>query len=130
MAARLFPRLSTAPIIVWTVNGGSTPTTEPITLVKGDAAPRVGALIVRIMCGAPAPPSIAVRVIASFMVPIVCNIMWSADNVNPSNAVASVKPNTQSSPTNVTSAGTPNVPRVRNGAHPGPQMLHSARERE
>ena len=115
MAARLFPRLSTAPIIVWTVNGGSTPTIRPITLVKGDAAPRVGALIVRIMCGAPAPPSIAVRVTASFMVSIVCNIMWSASNVNPSNAVASVRLNTPWFPTNVTSAGTPNASYVGNG---------------
>ena len=38
MAARPFPLLSTDPIIAWTVNGGSTPTTEPITLVKGDDA--------------------------------------------------------------------------------------------
>ena len=60
--------LSTAPIIVWTVNEGSTPTTEPITLVKEDVALRVDALIVRIMCVAPAPPSIAVCVTASFTV--------------------------------------------------------------
>ena len=53
MAARPFPRLSTAPIIAWTVNGGSTPTIGPIILVKGDAAPRVVDLTVRIMCVAP-----------------------------------------------------------------------------
>ena len=115
MAARPFLLLSTDPIIAWTVNGGSTPTTEPITLVKGDVAPRVGALIVRIMCVAPAPPSIAVCVTASFTVVHVNVIMKSASNVNPSKRVSSVKPNTRSSATNVTGAGTPNVPRVRNG---------------
>ena len=75
MAARLFLRLSTAPIIVWNVNEGSTQTIGPIILVKGDVALRVGALIVRIMCVAPAPRSIALNVIASFTEPNVCNIM-------------------------------------------------------
>ena len=110
-----FPRLSTAPIIAWTVNGGSTPTIGPITLVKGDVAPRVDVLIVRSMCVAPAPPSIAVCVTASFTVVYVNVIMKSASNVNPSKRVSSVKPNTRSSATNVTGAGTPNAPCVRNG---------------
>ena len=88
---------------------------DPITLVKGDAVLRVDALIVRIMCGAPAPPSIAVCVTASFTAVHANGIMKSANNVNLLNAVASVKPNTRSSATNVTNAGTPNVPCVRNG---------------
>ena len=66
MAARPFRPLSIVPIIVWTVNGGSTPTTEPIIPVKGDAAVRVGALIVQIMCVAPTLRSIAPYVIVSF----------------------------------------------------------------
>ena len=115
MAARPFLRLSIVRIIVWTVNEGSTPTIGPITLVKGDVAPRVGALIVRSMCVAPAPPSIAVCVTASFTAVHANVIMKSASNVNLSNAVASVKPNTRSSATNVTGAGTPNAPCVRNG---------------
>ena len=115
MAARPFPRLSTDPIIAWTVNAGSTPTTEPITLVKGDAALRVGALTVRIMCVAPDPLTIAPYVTVSFMVPIVCTIMWSAGNVNRSKLVSSVKPNTRWFLTDVISAGTPNAPCVRNG---------------
>ena len=87
----------------------------PITLVKGDAVLHVGALIVRIMCGALVPPSIAVCVIASFTAINANVIMKSANNVNPSKRVSNVKPNTRSSATNVTGAGTPNVPRVRNG---------------
>ena len=70
MAARPFLLLSTDPIIAWTVNGGSTPTTEPITLVKGDAAVRVGALTVRIMCVAPDPPTIAPYVTVSLWYPL------------------------------------------------------------
>ena len=71
MAARPFQRLSTVRIIAWTVNGGSTPTTEPITLVKGDDAVLAVDLIVRIMCAVPGPLIIAPYVIASFTVPIV-----------------------------------------------------------
>ena len=123
MAARPFLRLSTAPIIAWTVNEGSTPTIGPITLVKGDVALRVGALIVRIMCVVPAPPSIAVCVTANFTAVNANVIMKSVPSVNPSKPVSNVKPNTRSSATNVTGAGTPNAPRVRNG-YP---MLHSAR---
>ena len=115
MAARPFLLLSTAPIIAWTLNGGSTPTTEPITLVKGDDAVLAVDLIVRIMCVAPGPRIIAAYVIASFMVPIACTIMWSAGNVNQSKLVSSVRPNTRSSLTDVTSAGTPNVLCVTNG---------------
>ena len=89
--------------------------TKPITLVKEDAAPRVNVLIARIMCVAPAPLSIAVCVAASFMAVHVNVIMKSASNVNPSKRVSSVKPNTRSSVTNVTGAGTPNAQRVRNG---------------
>ena len=88
---------------------------ELITLVKGDAVLHVGALIVRIMCGALVPPSIAVYVIASFTAINANVIMKSANNVNPSKRVSNVKPNTRSSATNVISAGTPNVPCVRNG---------------
>ena len=88
---------------------------DPITLVKGDAALRVVDLIVRSMCGVPAPPSIAVCVTVSFTVLNVNVIMKSVTNVNQSNAVPSVKPNTRSSATNVISAGTPNVLCVRNG---------------
>ena len=62
-----------------------------------------------------APPSIAVCVTASFTAVNANVIMKSVHNVNPSKAVSSVKPNTRSSPTNVTSAGTPNAPHVRNG---------------
>ena len=81
MAARPFPRLSTDPIIAWTVNGGSTPTIGPITLVKGDAAVLVADLNVRIMYVAPDQPTIARQ-----------------------------------------------MSRVSGmGAHPGPQVLHSAR---
>ena len=114
-AARPFPRLSTAPIIVWTVNEGSIPMIESITLVKGDAALRVDVLIVRIMCVALALPSIAVCVTANFTAVHANVIMKSVPNVNLSNVVASVKPNTRSSATNVISAGTPNVLCVRNG---------------
>ena len=88
---------------------------DPITLVKGDAALRVGALIVRSMCVALAPLSIAVCVTASFTAVHANVIMKSVPNVNLSNAVASVKPNTRSSATNVISAGTANVPCVMNG---------------
>ena len=115
MAARLFLPLSIVRIIVWTVNEGSTLTIEPITLVKEDAALRVDEWIVRSMCVAPAPLSIAVCVTASFMAISANVIMKSASNVNPSKPVSSVKPNTQSSVTNVTGAGTPNAQRVRNG---------------
>ena len=115
MAARPFPRLSTDPIIAWTVNGGSTPTIGPITLVKGDAAVLAGALTVRIMCVAPAPPSIAVCVTASFTAVIANVIMKSASNVNRSKLVSSARPSTPWFPTNATSAGTPNAPCVRNG---------------
>ena len=127
MAAHLFPRLSTAPIIAWTVNGGSTPTTEPITLAKEDVALHVDALIVRIMCVAPALPSIADCVTASFTAVNANVIMKSVPNVNPSKRVSSVKPNTRSSATNVTSAGTPNAPVSGMGAHSGPSMLHTTR---
>ena len=89
--------------------------TKPITLVKEDAALRVNVLIVRSMCVAPAPLSIVVCVTASFMAISANVIMKSASNVNPSKSVSSVKPNTQSSVTNVTGVGTPNAPRVRNG---------------
>ena len=115
MAARPFLLLWTVPIIVWTANGGSTPTIGPIILVKGNAAPRVVDLIVSIMCVAPAPPSIAVCVTESFTAGIANVIMKSASNVNPSKAVSSVRPSTRSSLTDVTSAGTPSVPCVRNG---------------
>ena len=87
MAARPFLLLSTAPIIAWTVNGGSTPTTDPITFVKGDAAARVADLIVRIMCAVPGLLIIAPYVIASFTAAIVNIIMWSASNVNRSKPV-------------------------------------------
>ena len=93
---------------------GSTPTTEPVTLVNGDDAVLAVDLIVRIMCVAPGPRIIAPYVIASFMVPIACTIMWSAGNVNQSKLVSSVRPNTRSSLTDVTSAGTPNVLCVTN----------------
>ena len=76
MVARPFLPLSTDRIIVWTVNGGSTPTTEPIILVKGSAAVLAVDLIVKIMCVGPALQSNAPYVIASFTVPIVCVIMW------------------------------------------------------
>ena len=115
MVARPFLPLSIVRIIVWTVNEGSTLTIESITLVKENAAPRVDEWIVRSMCVAPAPLSIAVCVAASFMAVHVNVIMKSVDNVNPSNAVSSVKPNTQLSATNVTGAGTPNALPVRNG---------------
>ena len=90
----------------------------PIILVKEDAALRVDVLIVRSMCVAPAPPSIAVCVTASFTAVHANVIMKSASNVNLSNAVASVKPNTQSFATSVISVGTANVPCVRNGYSP------------
>ena len=115
MAARLFLRLSIVRIIAWTVNGGSTPMIGPIILVKEDAALRVDVLIVRSMCVAPAPLSIAVCVTASFMARNANVIMKSASNVKPSKPVSSVKPNTQSFATDVTGAGTPNAQRVRNG---------------
>ena len=115
MAARPFLRLSTAPIIAWTVNEGSTPTIGPVTLVKGDAAKRAVDLIVQIMCVAPAPRTIAPYVIASFTAANANIIMWSASNVNPSKPVSNVRPSTPSSLTNVTSVGTPNVPPVTNG---------------
>ena len=76
MAVRPFLPLSIVPIIAWTVKGGSTPTIDAIITVKGDVAKRVGALIVRIMCVGPGPPTVAPYVIASFTVPIVCVIMW------------------------------------------------------
>ena len=115
MAARPFLLLSTDPIIAWTVNGVSTPTTEAIIPVKGDDAVLAVDLIVRIMCAVPGLLIIAPYVIASFMVGIVNVIMWSASNVNRSKLVSSVRPNTRSSLTDVTSAGTPSVPCVRNG---------------
>ena len=115
MAARPFLLLSTDPIIAWTVNGVSTPTTEAIIPVKGDDAVLAVDLIVRIMCAVPGLLIIAPYVIASFMVGIVNVIMWSASNVNRSKLVSSVRPNTRSSLTDVTSAGTPNAPCVRNG---------------
>ena len=62
------------------------------------------------MCVAPSPPTIAPCVTASFTVPIANVIMWSPSNVNPSKPVSSTKPSTRSFPTDVTSAGTPNVP--------------------
>ena len=115
MAARPFLLLSTAPIITWTVNGGSTPTTEPITFVKGDAAARVPDLIVRIMCTVPGLLIIAPYVIASFTAAIVNVIICSASNVSRSKPVSSARPSTPWFPTNATSAGTPNAPCVRNG---------------
>ena len=115
MAARLFLRLSIAPIIAWIVNEGSTPTIGPVTPVKGDAAVLVGALVVPIMCVVPAPQTIAPYVTASFTAANANIIMWSASNVNPSKPVSSVKPNTTFSLTNVTSVGTPNVPPVKKG---------------
>ena len=115
MAARPFLPLSTVRIIAWTVNGGSTPTIGPIIIVKGTAAVLAGALTVRIMCVASGPPTIALCVTASFTVPIANVIMWSPSNVNPSKPVSSAKPSIRSFPTDVTSAGTPNVPCVRNG---------------
>ena len=115
MVARPFPRLSIAPIIAWTANEVSTPTIESIILVKGDAAVLVSALIVLIMCGAPALPSIAVCVTASFTAINVNAIMKSASNVNLSNAVSSVKPNTWSSATNVIGADMLNAQLARNG---------------
>ena len=75
MAARPFPRLSIVRIIAWIVKRGSTPTIEPITVAKEDAAVLVGALIVRIMCVVPAQRNIAPYVVASFMEPNVSNIM-------------------------------------------------------
>ena len=84
-------------------------------LVKGDAALHADDLIVRIMCGAPVPLSIAVCVTANFTAIYANVIMKSVPNVILSNAVASVKPNTRSSATNVISVGTPNVPCDRNG---------------
>ena len=97
------------------MNGGSTPTTEPIIPVKGDAAKRAVDLIVRIMCAVPAPRSIAVCVTASFTVGIANVIMKSPRNVNRSKPVSSVRPSTRSSLTDVTSAGMPNAPCVGHG---------------
>ena len=114
MAARPFLSLSTVRIVAWTVNGGSTPTIGQIILVKGTAAVLAGALTVRIMCVAPGPPTIAPCVTASFTVPIANVIMWSPSNVNPSKPVSSAKPSTRSFLTDATSAGTPNVPCVKN----------------
>ena len=115
MAARPFLLLSTDPIIAWTVNGVSTPTTEPIIPFKGDDAVLAFDVIVRIMCAVPGLLIIAPYVIASFTAAIANVIMWSASNVNRSKLVSSVRPNTRSSLTDVTSAGTPSVPCVRNG---------------
>ena len=115
MAARPFLLLSTAPIIAWTVNGGSTPTIGPITLVKGDDAVLAIDLIVRIMCVEPGPRIIAVCVVVSFTAGIANVIMWSASKVNPSKLVSSARPSTRSSLTDVTSAGTPSVRCVTNG---------------
>ena len=115
MAARPFLLLSIDPIIAWTVNGGSTPTTEPITLVKGDDAVLAVDLTVRIMCAVPGLLIIAPYVIASFTAAIANVIMWSASNVNRSKLVSSVRPSTPWFPTNTTSAGTPNAPCVRHG---------------
>ena len=115
MVVRPFMPLSTYRIIVWTVNEGSTPTIGLITLVKGDVAKRVVVLTVRIMCVALDPLTLAPYVIASFTEPIVCAIMWSADNVNRSKRVSNAKPNTRWCLIDVISAGTPNVPSVKNG---------------
>ena len=115
MVARPFLLLSTAPIIAWIVNEGSTPTIGPVTLVKGDAAVLVGALIVRIMCVAPAPRSIAPYVTASFTATIAFVIMWSLNNVNPSKPVSNVRPSTRWFLIDVISAGTPNALCVKNG---------------
>ena len=110
-----FPAFVNRSYYWWTVNGGSTPTTEPIILVKGDAAKRAVALTVRIMCAVPAPRSIAVCVTVSFTEGTANVIMWSASNVNPSKPVSSVRLSTRSSLTDVTSAGTPNALSVRHG---------------
>ena len=115
MAARPFLPSSTVRIIVWTVNGGSTPTIGPIKPVKGDVVARAVDLNVRIMCVVPGPPTIAPCATASFTAAIANAIMWSPSNVNRSKPVSSAKPSTPLFPTDVTSAGTPNVPCVGNG---------------
>ena len=76
--------------------------------------PRVADLRVKIMCVVPGPRSIAPCVIASFTVPIANAIMWSPSNVNRSKPLSSARPSTRSFPTDATSAGTPNVPCVKN----------------
>ena len=59
-----FQSFSIVPIIAWTVNGGSTPTTEQIMLVEGSAVLPVGASVARITCTGPNPPPIARPVMA------------------------------------------------------------------
>ena len=95
--------------------GGSTPMIALIIPAKGLAALRVAALTVRIMRAVPGPRSIARCVTASFTVPTVNAIMWSPGNVNRSKPVSSVKPSSWSSPTDVTSVGTPTVLCVMSG---------------
>ena len=109
MAVRRFLPSSAVRIIVWNVNGGSTPTIGPIIPVKGIVVPREADLTVGIMCVVPGPLIIAPCDTASFTVPIANAIMWSPSNVS------SAKPSTRSFPTDATSVGTPNVPCVTNG---------------
>ena len=114
-AVRRFLPLSTVRIIAWTVRGGSTPMIVPTVPAKGLAALRVAALTVGIMCAVPDPRIIAPCVTASFAVPLVNVIMWLPSNVNRSKPASTAKPSTQLSPTDATSAGTPNVPCTMNG---------------
>ena len=82
MAVRRFLLSSTVRIIVWTVNGGSTPTIGPIIPVKGIVVPRKADLTVGIMCVVPGPLIIAPCDTASCTVPIANAIMWSPSNDN------------------------------------------------
>ena len=123
MAARPFPRLSTDPIIAWTVNGGSTPTTGPITLVKGDAAVLAVDLTVRIMCVAPDLLSIAVCVTASFTA-----VIASQQAMSIRQNLSQVPGPVYSRPKQTPPVRARQMPRVSGmGAHPGPQVLHSTR---
>ena len=70
-----FQSFSIVPIIAWTVNGGSTPTTEQIMLVEGSAVLPVGASVARITCTGPNPPPIARPVMACFIVLVANSII-------------------------------------------------------
>ena len=115
-AAPSFQRLSTVPIIAWTLNGGSTPMTDSIMLVEENAVLPAGASVVRITCTGPKPPPIAQPVMACFMVLVANSIIGRASSVKPSKRVSSVKPGTQWRPINAISAATPKVLCVTNGS--------------